>query len=289
MTFNPIAALKSVETLKFLLTTNKIVDLGVQTPTFNHNLIDKILSDNLFEKQSITDLRKIKNKLIRNEKITSTDFFKAIGFKKYTSIDINEVNNSLPFDLNEVIEEKYNFKEKFDLVINNGTGEHVFNQYSLFKNIHNLCDKNGIMLHILPFIDWINHGFYSFHPISFGDLAAANNYKVMKISFANRYGSEVSINNDPIHLYAQIKPKDQNSEIYKLIEYSKKFLGKNILVICILKKIDNNQFKVPLQGKYLSDLKILGNKSNYDDQGIGSSQSKGQLPDHYKRIQSHQT
>ena len=60
MTFNPIAALKSVETLKFLLTTNKIVDLGVQTPTFNHNLIDKILSDNLFEKQSKTDLIKIK-------------------------------------------------------------------------------------------------------------------------------------------------------------------------------------------------------------------------------------
>ena len=284
MTFNPIAALKSVETIKFLNVTNNIVDLGVQTPTFNQNLIDKILSDNLFSKKSKTDLKKIKNKLIRSESITSREFFKAIGFNEYTSIDINEANNSLPFDLNEIIEEKYNFKEKFDLVINNGTGEHIFNQYSLFKNIHNLCNKNGIMLHILPFIDWINHGFYSFHPISFGDLAAANSYKVVKMSFASRYGAEVSINNDPMYLYEQIKPKDQNSEIHKLIEYSKNFLGKNILIVCFLKKVNNSEFKTPLQGKYLADLKILGSKSMYIDQGIGSSQSRGQIPDHYKRM-----
>ena len=45
-----------------------------------------------------------------------------------------------------------------DLVINNGTGEHVFNQHALFLNFHNLTKINGIMLNILPFIDWINHG-----------------------------------------------------------------------------------------------------------------------------------
>ena len=37
------------------------------------------------------------------------------------------------------------------------------------------------MLNILPFIDWINHGFYNFNPI-FADLAASNNYEIIKIS-----------------------------------------------------------------------------------------------------------
>ena len=59
--------------------------------------------------------------------------------------------------------------------------------------MHNLCHTNGFMLHILPFIDWINHGFYSFHPIVLADLAASNNYELIKISFAHRDGSEVFI------------------------------------------------------------------------------------------------
>ena len=42
------------------------------------------------------------------------------------------------------------------------------------------------MLHILPFIDWINHGFYNFNPIFFADLAASNEYEIVKMSFANR-------------------------------------------------------------------------------------------------------
>ena len=68
--------------------------------------------------------------------------FLTVGFLNYQTIDINEEENSLAFDLNTVIEDTYGYKEKYDLVINNGTGEHVFNQLSLFKNMHNLCKKN---------------------------------------------------------------------------------------------------------------------------------------------------
>ena len=96
-----------------------------------------------------------------------------------------------------IIPEKYKFIKVYDLVINNGTGEHIFDQYSLFKNIHNLCNLNGLMLHILPFIDWINHGFYNFHPIFFADLSAANDYEIIKLSMADRNGNEIEyITND---------------------------------------------------------------------------------------------
>jgi hypothetical protein len=32
------------------------------------------------------------------------------------------------------------------------------------------------MINVLPFISWLNHGFYTYHPVLFRDLAYANNY-----------------------------------------------------------------------------------------------------------------
>mgnify|MGYP001232636489 FL=1 len=172
----------------------------------------------------------------------------------------------------------------FNLVINNGTGEHVFNQFALFKNMHNLCQVDGLMLHILPFIDWINHGFYSFHPIMFADLAASNGYELMKMSFAHRDGNEVFIKKKFLkNLYDQLKPNDNESFIYQVIEYAKNNLEKNILIVCVLKKNTDQKFNMPLQGKYLSDVKSVDKKSSYITQNIGSGIGKGQLPDNLKR------
>ena len=148
--------------------------------------------------------------------------FFIIRIYSYSSIDINGAYNSHKFDLNKNIFEKYNFKEKFDLVINNGTGEHIFDQYNFFLNFHNLTKINGLMLSILPFIDWINHGFYNFNPIFFADLAASNKYDILKISFANRNGAELKLDNNNFSiLFEQIKPHLNNS---KMIEITKKKL-----------------------------------------------------------------
>ena len=284
MTFNPLAALKCSEASNLIKNKNSVIDMGVQTSSLNFKVIDAIIKKNTFNNKIKSNLLNLRKKLIKSEKISTQEFFLAIGFSKYLSIDINEANKSLPYDLNEIIEEKYNYKEKFNLVINNGTGEHVFNQFSLFKNMHNLCDTNGIMLHILPFIDWINHGFYSFHPIMFADLAASNDYELIKISFAHRDGSEVFIKKEYLsNLYDQLKPNDKESFIYKIIEYSKANLKKNILIVCLLKKRTEQIFKVPLQGKYLSDINSLGKKSSYSSQNIGSGAGKGQLSDNLKR------
>ena len=46
----------------------------------------------------------------------------------------------------------------------------------------------------LPFVNWVNHGFFNFHPILFADLAAANGYKIVKLSIVNRWGFEIRVN-----------------------------------------------------------------------------------------------
>ena len=58
-------------------------------------------------------------------------------------------------------------------------------------------------------------------------------------------------------------------------------MGENIILVVILKKINEENFKIPLQGKYLDDIKI--SKSNYSDQSTGSAIAEGQIPDNYKR------
>jgi hypothetical protein len=58
----------------------------------------------------------------------------------------------------------------------------------VFKNVHELCKKNGLMLHCVPFVNWVNHGFYSFHPGLYFDLSAANAYEIELIGFADRKG-----------------------------------------------------------------------------------------------------
>ncbi len=280
MTFNPVSAINVLECRNIILKKNpEAIDLGSQTSsisnTFLENLVNQNKSLNSLQKKSLLDLSK-------KESISTKDYFISIGFKDYKSIDINGAYKSFQFDLNKNILETYNFDKKYDLVINNGTGEHVFNQYALFQNFHNLTKIDGIMLNILPFIDWINHGFYNFNPIFFADLAASNNYKIIKISLANRDGAELKLDgNDFSILFEQIKPHKNDSKFNKMIEIAKDKIGKNILLVVATKKQTDCKFKTPLQGKYLDDIANL--KTDYNFQEKGSANADNQISDNLKR------
>ena len=220
MTFNPVAALNVLECRNIIPTKNaSAIDLGSQTSSINNIFIKNFINQN---KPLTVNQKESLEKLSSKKSFTTKDYFISIGFNEYKSIDLNGAYDSYQFDLNKNILETYNFNQKYDLVINNGTGEHVFNQFSLFLNFHNLTKVNGIMLNILPFIDWINHGFYNFNPIFFGDLAASNKYEIIKISLANRDGAELKLDGDDFSiLFEQIKPHRNNSKFAKMIEIAK--------------------------------------------------------------------
>ena len=280
MTFNPVAALNVIECKNLIHDKNpKAIDLGSQTASINSDFLLNLINNNtslkILQKQNLGKLSNKKN-------FSTKEYFHSIGFKDYVSIDINGAYESLQFDLNKDIFKTYNFNKKYDLVINNGTGEHVFNQYALFLNFHNLTKINGIMLNILPFIDWINHGFYNFNPIFFADLAASNDYEILKISLANRDGAELKLDgNDFSILFEQIKPNRNDSKFNRMVEIAKEKIGKNILLVVVSKKISNKNFKTPLQGKYLSDISNF--KTDYHSQDKGSANAKNQISDNNKR------
>ena len=96
-------------------------------------------------------------------------FGKLPGVEKVSALDFSDFEGAdIVFDLNEnEILEKY--KGKFDLVIDGGTLEHVFNQYNALNNMNALVKVGGYIYHMLPYAGWGNHSFYNYAPTFFTD------------------------------------------------------------------------------------------------------------------------
>ena len=205
MTYNPAIG-KAVQRLrKHLPETPNVVELGSQTLTF---------------------------KIPNHDLKTPADFYALLGFREYDSID-TDGKGTISADLNAVL----TLKQR-DLVTNNGTGEHIFNQAAVFETMHNLCKPGGIMLHVLPWINWRNHGFYNFHPILFYDLAHENGYELIECSRCDRNGEGLENVG-----FEEMKKPDATDV--------------NWFVVAALKKTSAAPFKVPTQRKYRKESVVV--------------------------------
>ena len=85
------------------------------------------------------------------------EFWKILG-KEYKALDSDGWYGK-PFDFNlDQVEEKDKLANCF--VVNGGTTEHLFDQANAFRIAHDLTKKDGLMLHQLPFLGCIDHGFF---------------------------------------------------------------------------------------------------------------------------------
>jgi len=97
---------------------------------------------------------------------------------RYLSFDIADGYKTQIFDLNRnVLEEKLH--GTFDTVINSGTTEHVLNQLNAFRVIHDAVKRDGHMVHVLPCVGYVDHGFFAYTPRIFFDIAGYNNYELV--------------------------------------------------------------------------------------------------------------
>lgn len=183
------------------------------------------------------------------------EFYESIGFKKYLAIDVNTEKDAIALDLNLDLKKDCNYNEQYNLVTNNGTGEHIFNQYTVFKNVHDLCKSGGLMIHNLPFTGYIDHGFYNFHPNLFVELARSNKYAMKELWIGTSDGN-------------RIEKIDIAAGYYKNNDFVKRFdmnaWNQNLLVVAIMKKENNNEFKMPFQNMYDGDIADLSIKARYE-------------------------
>jgi hypothetical protein len=99
-----------------------------------------------------------------------------IGFE-YAAIDIDGSPESIPLDLNfDHVPE--HARERYGIVTNFGTTEHLTNQLNAFSVIHDLAAVDGLMIHHLPYCT-PEHGFFGYNLKFFWALARSNEYSVL--------------------------------------------------------------------------------------------------------------
>ena len=96
----------------------------------------------------------------------------------YTSYDVCPALKTEIFDLNyEQLPARY--RNRFDVVMNCGTTEHVINQMNSFAVMHDAVKPGGVIFSQVPSIGWLDHGYFTYHPTFFDDLVAANKYELV--------------------------------------------------------------------------------------------------------------
>ena len=133
----------------------------------------------------------VKRNIVPKTKLTK-DYFNSIGIN-CISVDIRDRNASIILDLREPVDKEW--KNKFDIITNCGTTEHVHpieGQYQAFKNIHFCCKKGGIMFHFVPVANesFKNHSPFYYKDNFFETLAELNNYEVINLEKVDRKGGD---------------------------------------------------------------------------------------------------
>ncbi len=115
--------------------------------------------------------------LVHGDSIDDKTFFHKIGFENVESCDYSDFQEAdHVFDLNLPVPS--HLHNKFDVIVDMGTTEHIFNLPQVLKNLHDMLKVGGRVIHMLPSSNWVDHGFYMFSPTLFHDYYSANNWKI---------------------------------------------------------------------------------------------------------------
>lgn len=141
--------------------------------------------------------------------VLAREFYeKELRCGRYEAIDGN-ARGTITADLNKPLRP---WPGKFHLVTDFGTGEHVFNQYQVWKTVHDLTMLGGYIVFDRPTQGYGEHCFYNTNECLIRDLAAANNYEILALSGESTKRGE--------------------------------------LIRGVLRRMDHKKFHIPQQGRY---------------------------------------
>ena len=105
----------------------------------------------------------IDSNLINNIEYCDGFFKEILGTKNIQSLDYSDYENcDIMHDMNTRIDSKY--FEKFDIVIDGGSLEHIFNFPVAISNCMNMIKKGGSFFSFTMANNHMGHGFYQFSP-----------------------------------------------------------------------------------------------------------------------------
>jgi hypothetical protein len=206
-----------------------VLQLGRQTVMVNPIKILDVL--NHFGIKSSIDL----NLLDRG--VNDIVLFKSLGFDPVESIDFDDFEKPThTHDFNYPIPET--FHEKYDAIYDGGTTEHIFNFPESLRNIYKMLKVGGIIMHVSPSNDYVDHGFYAFSPTVFYDYYRVNGFEIIKSCIF------------------EVKPEINKCVVYEYNPEKASFIPRNgfgeLLVWFVARKIDSSTCGVmPKQHMYV--------------------------------------
>lgn len=107
--------------------------------------------------------------------IDDRTLFKSLGFDAVQSTDASDYEQAdFVHDFNQPIPAEMH--NRFDLVYDGGSLEHIFHVPNALSNFHALLKVGGRIIHNVPTHNFVDHGFYCFSPTLFQDYYEANKF-----------------------------------------------------------------------------------------------------------------
>jgi SAM-dependent methyltransferase len=119
----------------------------------------------------------------RQQNASDVSLFRLLGMSDIQALDYSDFEGAeLTWDLNQPVPD--HFHGRFNLVVDSGTLEHVFDVRTALANINRMLRPGGRVLHMSPCNNYANHGFYQFSPTFFLDYYGANHYADIRVFVA---------------------------------------------------------------------------------------------------------
>lgn len=127
----------------------------------------------------------------------SEPVFLSMGARQVSSMDASSFEGAeFVHDLNQPVNDA--LKQKFDLVYDGGTLEHVFNFPTALRNCMEMVRLDGRFISHTPTNNWCGHGFFQFSPeLFYNVLCEDNGFEVerMVVHVVGPYGRWYEVTN----------------------------------------------------------------------------------------------
>jgi hypothetical protein len=145
--------------------------------------------------------------------------FSWLGAQRVEFIDYSDYEGAtLVCDMNSPIPEAWH--EQFDVVLDGGSIEHVFNVPQVFANYMNLVRVGGTVMVVTPANNSVGHGFYQFSPELFYRVFSANNgFQVDRLALYEAYAhSPIYDAPDPASLHSRLELSNSWIGVYLMVQ-----------------------------------------------------------------------
>jgi SAM-dependent methyltransferase len=167
-----------------------IVTIGVQDVMFSHEDGERFFRERGYQyttlDQASRTYRKSKAQTVYEgifnvkNPMHMHDLFRMMGFANVASLDAFDADNpTILHDMNKPIPEQY--KNKFDVVFDVGSMEHVFDVKHFVQNCVEMTKPGGTLMIYDALVGWHNECFYNFQTPFFFDIFRANGFEDISV------------------------------------------------------------------------------------------------------------